>query len=417
MFSITPVARHAASACVLLAAFGTYAHAGVPLLTWYASTTNTQSSPASVAGDGIDQALAYNSDGNVSAAQQYLDDAAAAGVQVILDVGWQNVRVGNLTPVETYIRAFADHPALGGWYLFDEPDELGLSVSEARAASDLIRSISVKPIYGAIDAKRPSTQDAYSETVDRMITFDYPFDVGDGEFGGTLEANWKSRTATSAANARSNGQQWYNVIQAYGRDGNAPDLRLPTKAELRFMTLYSLVAHDADGVMYWARYRTTRSDPLPDEPYPLGGLAWLRDVFTPMVDEFEQHYGDAVSAGALAGAVSTSDPGNIHADVYFDPDKEKYYLLVVNDEGRKINATLSLNLGLALAPQDLLSIDDGVSTFALAGGQVDLSLDAYETQSFEVRLAPEPTSVGVMLFSGVLLGFRGSRVVRAGAQI
>ncbi|MEO1236756.1 MAG: hypothetical protein AAFX76_08215, partial [Planctomycetota bacterium] len=137
-------------------------------LTWYASTTNSQSFPGVIAGDGVGQALAYNSFSDPDSAQAYLDAAQAAGVKVILDVGWLNVRDSNFDPVRSYVERFADHPALAGWYLFDEPDEFGLTVSEAETGAAIVRSFSDKPIYGAIDSRALRAQDNYRDTIDRV---------------------------------------------------------------------------------------------------------------------------------------------------------------------------------------------------------------------------------------------------------
>ncbi|MEM8783921.1 MAG: hypothetical protein AAGE65_13835 [Planctomycetota bacterium] len=385
-------------------------------LWWYASTTSNQSLPAQIAGDGVSNAIVYNTRGDLPAARTFLDRAAAAGVGVVMDVGRDFVAAGDLGSLENYVNELKDHPALTGWYLYDEPNEIGITVGEADAAYRRVRSLSPLLIYGAIDADRPSTQRDYIDTLDRLITFEYPFDVGDDEFEGLedrffgLLPGWKRITADSAARARAEGKGWYHALQAYGRDGDSPSLRLVTDAELRFMAFYSLVAHDADGVMFWARYRTDRSDALPGEPFEQGGAAWRRDLFVPLAIEFSDHYGDAVESGAIVGGVSSSD-GDVFADVYRDPEDGGLFLLVVNDENAARTATLSLDSGLGVLRE--ANRLDGAGVLAIDGQQLAVSLPAYGTASYRLvpsRVIPEPVASGAVLMTGFCLAMRRGRV-------
>ncbi|MEM8736978.1 MAG: hypothetical protein AAGG38_00675 [Planctomycetota bacterium] len=388
-------------------------------LTWYASSTNVNSDPEDLIEDGISRAIVYNGTDDVQAsldnAQRYLDRAAVAGVDVILGMSRDVVQFREFGTLTQYVNQFKDHSALVGWYIYDEPN-FGIDAPDARAAYNVIKFFSGKPVYGAFSSRNPdNVQNRFADSHDQMASFFYPANIGDAEFEG-LESvgstpGWKEYTAQSALTARLNGKAWHSVVQAYGidRDRNDPrDFRLPTRAELRFMTYYSIVAHDADSVAYWARYRTDGSDALADEAYSRNGFDWRRFVFKPLVEEFNTHLAAAVDAGALRGDVSSSDPGDVHVDLYQDPDTGKYYLITVNDESQSRSATITFDINPELELRDVYAID-GSQTLALTDNQFQIELGAYEVQSFEVRLIPEPSTLVLMLPSLLLIHRRGKR--------
>ena len=64
--------------------------------------------------------------------QDYLDLAQKHQMKVMLDLdGSRRVRAGMLEDMQKVVQRFKDHPALGFWYLYDEP-ELTKNSSPAR---------------------------------------------------------------------------------------------------------------------------------------------------------------------------------------------------------------------------------------------------------------------------------------------
>ncbi|MEM8782156.1 MAG: hypothetical protein AAGE65_04790 [Planctomycetota bacterium] len=409
-------ARFAFLGIAVVLAFGSTANADYPL-TWYASSTNGASDPDEVAADGLSRAIVYSASDQVAQAQAYLDKAEAQGVRVILDIGRDHLKNPDPAGLAEYVRRFRDHPALEGWYVYDEPNLTGTSVQQARNAYQTIRSLTDLPIYGGLNANNFQAQLDYADSHDHRLTFRYVLDLGDAEFEGFelddrdrygSERGWKDFVSTSAANARAAGKPWSMVIQAYGQEADGRPLRLPTEAELRFMVFYPIVAHDADGLMFWALYRTVRSDSRLGEPYPFNGSAWRRNVFRPVIAEFNDHFGDALGAGAITDGVASSDPGDVHADLYEDPETETAYLLVVNDEGEAQTATLTLGEAFAGSFDAARSIDAAVGV-ALNDDALTVELGPYETRAYVLnrrRVIPEPTAAVWLTMLATLSRFR-----------
>ncbi|MEM8782157.1 MAG: hypothetical protein AAGE65_04795 [Planctomycetota bacterium] len=376
-----------AVACTLCLGFS--ARADFPL-TWYASSTNADSEPEDIRADGMTRALVYNASDRPDAAQKYLDAAQEQGVRVILDIGRDHLKNPNPAGLIGYIQRFNDHPALEGWYVYDEPNLTHTSVEQAALAYRSLKAHSDLPIYGGLNANNFQAQRDYARSHDHRLTFRYVLDVGDAEFEGfelddrnrySDRLGWKDFVTGASRRARANRKPWTMVIQAVGQEADRRPLRLPTEAEMRFMMLYPIVAHDADGLMFWALYRTVLSDPRPGEPFSENGRNWRRDVFRPLIAEFNEHFGDAVGAGAIEGAVTSDAPRDVFAKLYRDPETQAAYLLVVNDEikSRTAQLTLSETLAGSFASARPIGTD---AVEPLTDGTLAVSLGSYETRAY-----------------------------------
>src|SRR5690606_20581139 len=54
--------------------------------------------------------------------QQYLDLAQKHGLKVMFDLNGSRLVPDGLEEMRSVVRRFKDHPAVGFWYLYDEPD-------------------------------------------------------------------------------------------------------------------------------------------------------------------------------------------------------------------------------------------------------------------------------------------------------
>ncbi|MEM7623991.1 MAG: hypothetical protein AAF333_00020 [Planctomycetota bacterium] len=374
---------------VVVLVFGSTAQADFPL-TWYASTTNADSEPDDIRADGMTRAIAYNRSDRPEAAQRYLDAAAEHGVSVILDIGRDNLKNADTSGLIAYVQRFDGHPALKGWYVYDEPNLTHTSVQQADLAYRTIKAHSELPVYGGLNANNFKAQRDYARSHDRRLTFRYVLDLGDAEFEGfelddkdrySDERGWKDFVTFAARTARRDGKPWTMVLQANGQQADRRPLRLPTEAEMRFMLFYPIVVHDAEGLMFWALYRTVLADPRPDEQYPHDGRAWRRDVFRPLIAEFNDHFGDAVGAGPIEDGVTSDNRRNVFAKLYCDPDTQAVYLLVVNDHRRPQTATLTL--GQAFADSFTAARPIGTDTEEpMDKGTLEVELGPYGTRAY-----------------------------------
>ncbi|MEO1237865.1 MAG: hypothetical protein AAFX76_13860, partial [Planctomycetota bacterium] len=170
-----------AAAAVL--ALGPTAAADFPL-TWYASTTNADSEPDDIRADGMTRALVYMDSARPETAQRYLDAAAEHGVSVVLDIGRGHLKNPDTAGLAAYVQRFDGHPALEGWYVYDEPNLTHTSVEQADLAYRTIKAHSDLPVYGGLNANNFDAQRDYGRSHDRRLTFRYVLDLGDAEFEG-----------------------------------------------------------------------------------------------------------------------------------------------------------------------------------------------------------------------------------------
>ena len=340
---------------------------------------------------GITQRIVYCPSANFETTRQMLEAAETAGVEVILDLGRDLIadldegQPERLDQIARQIDAVKDHAALAGWYIFDEPDEVGISVAEAQAVYDLVRARSDLPIYGAINVEKDAVQRAYRDSYDVLAGFRYPFGVASDEFAGLedggflgLQPGWKTRVAVGAAAARSLGKKFVNTVQAYGHDRF--DTRLPTVNELRFMVFYSILCQDADGIAFYRRHGLEALPAQPGRPYPGDGPAWVEEVLAPLVADFDQHYGPALAAGPLAPEPSVSGQG-VTARRFRDPADGRCFLLAVNETDRVIDATIRLDPALPFVAAR--SLEDG-DLREMVGCELSLKFTRYQVTAWEL---------------------------------
>jgi hypothetical protein len=178
-----------------------------------------------------------------------LDAAKAAGIRMIV-----NCPELEIDPTGT-VRRFMAHPAVGGWYLGDEPsadlfDKLARWLEQIESMDkypEHIGYINLLPNYATAAQLGAAT---YQEHVDRFIkrvpvkvvSFDhYPIS------NGTLRAEWYENLQIIADAARSAGKAFYGFALAVAHYGYPA----PTLAHLR-LQVYSNLAYGAQGIEYFS---------------------------------------------------------------------------------------------------------------------------------------------------------------------
>lgn len=111
---------------------------------------------------------------------RWLRGAAVAGVRVLLqpDPSW--VIRGNADALRTFVRRYQHAPAIGGWYLFDEPDREDLPPRRLVSAYRAIKSLDQRPVEvafmsGQCRFGRDAIDPAYLKGLDGMMFVRYPF--------------------------------------------------------------------------------------------------------------------------------------------------------------------------------------------------------------------------------------------------
>jgi len=317
---------------------------------------------------GINVSMPY---ADILTTQARLDAGGSGGFGVLPTLGAFNGRTDLLNWIDTIAGnpAIAQHPALAGWYLFDEPetqhDLRGLSRHTLKLAYDRVKSYSEKPVALAVGffAQRsprgadvntspiPDTGDPgahppeaewddnpawrYKDSYDVLIHGSYPFNVNRGEFDGL--AGWIHQFGGAVAAGQILGRQVVFNGQAYAAqaDGQWANKRLPTAAEAVFQMRYAAAAL-VDGMFHWALHRAPTTIAQPDQPYPFDGLTWYSNVYgrvdgppghlRPELDVWER----VLPNGAVHGvAYSTSAPSFI-LRLFYDTAANEWWLLAAN---------------------------------------------------------------------------------------
>lgn len=343
--------------------------------------------------------LAYHWAQNPEYVQLYLDAALDAGMKVIVEVPRAHVTNQDTAALSAFVESFDSHPSVYGWYTADEPALTGVSVQATEVAYAAVKQASQKPVFMAFNAEESRNRETirYREGYDILLYDDYPLHTDDSLFEdlGTYRGNVERVRAQSVEI----GKPWWMIPQAMGRaTGTTWDYRLPTSAEERFMSYWAIV-NDAEGLLYWAHYRTLQTIANPSMPYPRSGELWIPEVWEPLAAEINL-MGAAIMAGELTGLLS-DNRSDVESRLYRDPETGEYYLIAVNDRSGNESATFTLDL--PEGDYDLSRLNGDF--LPLIGNQFTDMLTSFDVHVYRVSV-PEPSSA-LGVGAGLLISMRG----------
>jgi hypothetical protein len=188
----------------------------------------------------------------------YLDAAAASKVKVLLHAPATFTAKGEWDKLKRWIGLWKDHPAILGWYLFDEPEVHRVKPDRLLEAYRLVKSIDpdrpVAVCFAPINEMK--SIDEFQACYDLLIFNYYPC-RGSGEFPAALKgwAGVLDRIVKKARDYRKRGA--IMVLQGFQDSGT----RVPTRAEARYL-LYSTAIRDTIGALFfcdgWCPPRTKK---------------------------------------------------------------------------------------------------------------------------------------------------------------
>ena len=325
---------------------------------WWDEMASPQDVPM-IDSHGSNTILAYWGSTDTAGRMQYLDDAAARGIRVIVSIDETIVSVDY--PVDTsrildIINTYNDHPAVAGWITTEESwYARGMPLAKVQTAYDTIKSVSDKPVFVCFTEYALNTTEAnptiavqWKSAYDQFLVDVYPTRIGEPEFS-RLEyegrgKDFKNDMIRAQQASIQADRPWWAVLSGWGNNtGESGNYRLPTYNESRFATYWSL-SEEPTGILHFAYYRTGNGmvPDRPDEPYPYDGAQWLIDVYEPQTAEINM-LGLGLQNGKIIG-VASDDKLDIRTDVYQDPDTGKYYLVTLNSTTGSETPTFSVNL-------------------------------------------------------------------------
>lgn len=200
--------------------------------------------------------------------KEYLDLAQEYKLKVMLDLDGNNrVINGKISEVETIVRSFKDHPALGYWYLSDEPDNKGISFYKLYPFYKKIKAIS-PTIPIAICHGWTKNWQLYNGVQDILLHDVYP--VVGAEFPNSNLIEQTKFTNSAIKNGKN--KLVIPVIQFFSwssmikpeiktfKGFNRSKIRHPNYSEFRYLC-FSTIAQGVDGLAFYsfARNKMTES--------------------------------------------------------------------------------------------------------------------------------------------------------------
>ena len=336
----------------------------------------------------------------VESRAQYLTEAAAGGMRVIMGFDKTLIDTGDVAGMLDYVNTYKDHPAVAGWYTADEPwYGPRTPLSTMQLAYDTIKSVSDKPVFITFTEHALNPVEAggniiavdWKNAYDQFLVDVYPSRIGEPEFC-RLEnegrgKDFKNDMIRAQQASILADRPWWAILSGWGSYPEAPihyrTYRLPTYDESRFATYWAL-SENPTGILHFAYYRTGQgeSPALPDEPYPYDGLQWIEDVWEPQTAELNM-LSPAVLDGKVAGAVS-DDAADIRTDVYYDSATGKYYMVTLNSTTGSETPTFTVNLDIPGLISAAPLFEGALPAIPIVGDQFSDTFSQYEVHVYEL---------------------------------
>lgn len=286
--------------------------------------------PAKVANEGINFLIPYTHSYDQQTIETYLDAARDNGVKVFLEPYRKDVKAENATAITEFVRTYKQHPALAGWYTFDEPVVNQISPQTLEITYQAIKAEDPNhPVSIVFAPKQAEQVPRYANAMDIYMINRYPFFYGKSEFNNLGNFNqWMQKAASYAGD-----KSFWPVLQAYGEqeDGKPKyNRRLPTAAEERYM-FYTAISAGADGLLFYGHHWTQQS--------------WVDSVLTPIVREFYD-YLPMIRSHDLA-VKSSTNRSDIEAVLYQNPQNQKYLLIAIHHGKGQVTAEIEPPISLS----------------------------------------------------------------------
>lgn len=296
-------------------------------IAWYDSIQNLDT-PPKVAQEGMNLLIPYTGESGIKEVRNYLDQAEAAGIQVLVEIPRFWIRTGSTNKITNFVRQLKSHPATFGWYLYDEPEFIQLSPKLLEKAYQAIKLEDPEhSITMALNKLMRTTN--YLNALDILMYFNYPCFYDTPEFSGFAKGEFKQLAQGAASIAKDKKRFWF-ILQGYGEDENGKptrfNRRLPTLAEERYM-IYSAVLAQANGLLFWSHY--------------LSQQKWIDSVLTPTLNELKT-YLPAITNRDFQDDLTINHP-DIQASLYRNPLTKNLLLIAINHSNHSIKSAIALS--------------------------------------------------------------------------
>jgi hypothetical protein len=275
--------------------------------------------------------------------QSFFDRANKYGLEVMGDISAKYWLKGNkdMDTLHKYIAHFKRSPALGFWYLSDEPAIHGVKASE------------LEQFYKFIKKETPKMPTANSHAwaknwtkygkVQNILMFDY-YPVYAAAFPKGKLKSWTNFEEAAFKNAKKDHNLVMPIIQIFNwktfakknqkkyHNYSVKDLRYPNSAELRYM-IFSSIALGARGIALFSYARGPMVDPK-----------WGSQVLAPVLKEAKNFAGQVGNLHKQK-IYSVKDQNILFA--FWSNNKSKFIILAntTPDERNKVRLNINTKIG------------------------------------------------------------------------
>ena len=260
--------------------------------------------------------------------QQYLDLAEKHHLKVMFDLdGSRRVPGNQLEEMRVLVQRFKNHPALGIWYLFDEPDNKKLTAKD------------IAPFYKMIKAESPNIPVAvchawtthwyaFNEVQDILMQDIYP--VSGAPFP-EAKLDHQTRFTKGAMNV-AKGKPVIPVLQFFNwRSMAKPEdkeyrgypvekLRYPNAQEMRYLC-FSTIAQGAQGLGFYSFTRSVMTDSL-----------WAKTIAAPVLLEVRE-FMDQLKTKGIQQQLTEAEAKQTLVSIW--KEKDATYIVLVNASPEK----------------------------------------------------------------------------------
>lgn len=335
-------------------------------LGWYDSISNLNTLEQ-ITQEGMNIVMPYTGKSSMEEIETYLDRAAATGIKVLLEIPRLEVRRDHRWLITQFVRKFKTHPAVYGWYLFDEPEFISLS---PRLLKRVYRAIKTEdPRHQvAIAFGKPQYIRKYLSALDTVMYFNYPVFDSSSEFGSPEIRTFKTRLQNVAAITPNDKELWF-ILQGYGRDKQGRltkfKRRLPTVAESRYMTYSALLAR-ADGLLFWTHYRSQQQ--------------WIDRVLSPIIQEIQPYLTTGNNQDINCNLL-VNNP-YLQARLYRNSTTKDLLLIAINHNNRQISTAIALDEDISVNSARNLTSD---RLLKLTRGLVQDTFEPYGVHIYQLK--------------------------------
>ena len=259
----------------------------------------------------------------------FLDRAKQVGMKVLLEIYRPLVESENISGVRNFIRTYKNHPAVYGWYLYDEPEVKKLIPLSPQLLIGLYQVIKQedrsKPVAIVFADTRKISP--YIDALDILMWDWYPCHENEPEFDWV--SGYRQDLYKVISLASTNNKKFYSVLQAYS--DKTLKLSLPTQAEIRYM-FYLSVCSGVDGILFYMHYLSTNS--------------WNESSLYPMIKEFAKYIPAVIKGKNISGALKINS-SDIQIKLFSIPNTKKYVTIAVNHSPIETNLTVNFDRRLA----------------------------------------------------------------------